>query len=363
MSKKKIYHQNERDFLRYSSGKMSGEERNSFEKNLQKDPFLADATEGYENLTSEEISQDLQKLHSAIQDRTRQSGFKIYKIAAALAAFILVSSLFYYLSQRSVSESAGIRTITKLEEQKTVEKEDFNSEPANNTLSDSQTSQESIPDNNILRNEAPAHEKKSSTLVKRSKEENFPEQPIPGEMENDAMAMEETDNERTPGSTIQKKELYIRGLADTGSASGKKMNLPERVQGMIPSYKNRDEAVIIGYGSAKKSSAGSKIAGEEKAPGPVGGIKALEDYIRENTIFPEVDEEIKSAIIVLELNIGKEGRPEDITVLSSPDTAFSMEAIRLLNSGPAWESGESQGKKISDKVTIILILRKETGGK
>ncbi len=38
------------DFFRYSSDKMSGKERNSFERELQKDPFAMEASEGFASL-------------------------------------------------------------------------------------------------------------------------------------------------------------------------------------------------------------------------------------------------------------------------------------------------------------------------
>ena len=51
-----------RDFLRYLRDEMTGEEKNSFEKELQKDPFAEEAFEGFESVTPEEIKNDLADL-------------------------------------------------------------------------------------------------------------------------------------------------------------------------------------------------------------------------------------------------------------------------------------------------------------
>ena len=58
----------------YLSGSMSPEERNRFEKEMQKDPFLADAVEGFSNVTPLEADHDLKTIRSKIfQGRTKKS--------------------------------------------------------------------------------------------------------------------------------------------------------------------------------------------------------------------------------------------------------------------------------------------------
>ena len=51
------------DFIRYSQDQMSDEERNAFERSLQRDPFDAEAMEGLSSITPEEARADLAGLH------------------------------------------------------------------------------------------------------------------------------------------------------------------------------------------------------------------------------------------------------------------------------------------------------------
>ena len=45
--------------LKYMANKMSGKERNSFEKELQKDPFANEAAEGFSGIPSYQAEKDI----------------------------------------------------------------------------------------------------------------------------------------------------------------------------------------------------------------------------------------------------------------------------------------------------------------
>ncbi|MEX0980552.1 MAG: TonB family protein [Bacteroidales bacterium] len=57
------------DFLDYSEGKMSDQDRNVFERRMQKDPFASDAAEGFSRISREEAEQDLQSAAGKIWKR------------------------------------------------------------------------------------------------------------------------------------------------------------------------------------------------------------------------------------------------------------------------------------------------------
>ena len=59
------------DFLNYSEGKMSDQERHAFERRMQKDPFASDAAEGFSRVSREEAEQDLQSAAGRIWDRIK----------------------------------------------------------------------------------------------------------------------------------------------------------------------------------------------------------------------------------------------------------------------------------------------------
>ena len=78
---------------KYLSGEMSPEERNSFEREMQKDPFLADAVEGLSAITPAEAESDLAALKGRIHTEDRRNRFLFYRVAAIALVLIGVSSI------------------------------------------------------------------------------------------------------------------------------------------------------------------------------------------------------------------------------------------------------------------------------
>ena len=91
------------DIRRYLDGKMSGSERNDFEKRVLSDPFLADALEGTETVGAREFSKDLNELSHKIKQKNRTGLFTPLRIAAGIILISAVSSLIYYYSSTESS--------------------------------------------------------------------------------------------------------------------------------------------------------------------------------------------------------------------------------------------------------------------
>jgi hypothetical protein len=88
------------DFLRYSGNEMSAEERNIFEKDLQKDAFDAEAMEGLSSVTPDEAREDLTDLNQRLSERIRHKNrFIFYRIAAAVVAIIIIGSLILMITK------------------------------------------------------------------------------------------------------------------------------------------------------------------------------------------------------------------------------------------------------------------------
>ena len=52
------------DFLSYMKGELPEEERNLFERELQKDPFAEEAEEGFSTILPDDISEDFRRLQA-----------------------------------------------------------------------------------------------------------------------------------------------------------------------------------------------------------------------------------------------------------------------------------------------------------
>lgn len=90
------------DFLRYRAGEMSDRERNAFEKELQRDPFAADAAEGFSLIDPGDVRSDLNKLEKRISIRTATRHLIFYSGVAAVVLLFIVSSVFFFRPAREI---------------------------------------------------------------------------------------------------------------------------------------------------------------------------------------------------------------------------------------------------------------------
>ena len=78
----------------------------------------------------------------------------------------------------------------------------------------------------------------------------------------------------------------------------------------------------------------------DQTPKPAGGDQAYNDYINRNrnTLANDVGERQHGKVILL-FKINENGRPVDISVFRSLNQTADREAVRLLQNGPDWTSG------------------------
>ncbi len=131
-----------------------------------------------------------------------------------------------------------------------------------------------------------------------------------------------------------------------------------------------EEVVVIGTGPSKIAqpvgySVKVAVDTEEQedqdysSATPVGGKKEFNEYVKSNMLFPEYDDDMTRAVVVLNFVVGYNGRPTQVFVLKSPGKAFSDEAIRLLMDGPDWEPAEKNGKYYQEPNRIRIVFKKE----
>ena len=113
------------DFFRYHSNLMTDRERNAFEKKLQKDPFAAEASEGFSSLDPETAERDLAELEERIRKRSSVSRRGLwYGIAASVTVLIAVSSILLLTKPKDRIEDIAYSEPEKQEEKLVIPKEE-----------------------------------------------------------------------------------------------------------------------------------------------------------------------------------------------------------------------------------------------
>lgn len=125
------------DIIKYKKGELSAKEMHALEKKALSDPFLAEALEGIENISSDELSEDVLELNRKILKEKRTILLTPLRIAAGVILVAASVFLFYQLSPKQ--ETIALKTekpsaqspTPRTEPQKTEEKK----EPKQNEFS------------------------------------------------------------------------------------------------------------------------------------------------------------------------------------------------------------------------------------
>ena len=107
---------------------------------------------------------------------------------------------------------------------------------------------------------------------------------------------------------------------------------------------NNDEKVLTGV--------------VEYQPQFPGGIKACEQFIKENLRYPDTESDVQGRVIVSFL-VERDGSLSDIKVVRGLDPAFDEEALRVVKMMPKWSPGATDGKISVMRYTIPVIFKNE----
>jgi len=92
-----------------------------------------------------------------------------------------------------------------------------------------------------------------------------------------------------------------------------------------------------------------------KGPEFPGGEEGLSRWLKENLKYPDVARRMGvEGNVVIEFVIGEDGKTSDIKVLESLHRLCDNEAVRLVESMPAWSPAEEKGVKIPMKYTLTV---------
>lgn len=356
----------------YTSGKMTAEERNSFERRMQEDPFLFDALDGLSLLSKDEADKDIKQLTGRLSKRLRRKNRYIYRIAAVLILIIGVSSV---LLLRDLRQPSHMLAENVSEEKK---------ESAMESLMDPSELTDDISDFGL---------KESKQELKSVADEklSFTAEPAGGgaETDNEILLMDEgMDDQKemdlfvegvevaAPVKAVEAEALMLaeemkiveaeeEALMITGKeeVEGEALMIAEREEaeaiGAVAGLRQDETARIKSAGKAKIRAAEMALEMKDSDAGPAGGMDDYNIYLSDNQVFPENYDAMNRAVVKLEFIIRANGIIDSVRVLRSPAEPFSVEAIRLVKEGPEWKPAFSNNIALDEVVNLKIIFHRE----
>jgi len=105
------------DIEKYKKGELTAAEMHALEKQALSDPFLADALEGLEHISSQEFSVDMAQLKSAMRVEKKTTTW-IWPLRIAAGVILAVLGVWWFVSQMSKDQTEGELALQKSEELK-----------------------------------------------------------------------------------------------------------------------------------------------------------------------------------------------------------------------------------------------------
>ena len=397
------------DLFRYHRDELTGGERNSFEKELQKDPFAEEAAEGLASLSEDEASEDISFLNRQIRRRTgRGKKLVFYRIAASVAILIAIGSLILIIDRKNSQQIAvnstpakeyeitGSQPISRPDNKIAIKKEAEKTVNVPEKATRNQTADAILPERKQV-TEQPAMIKipgNDSLAELRSKlpdlraSEKAMAAPTafaakPRSATKFALTGRVVSSENkmpVPGANIIIKGTTDGTITDTYGNfsiavpdSGKRtleINFigmqkkqvdakPEKNIDVIlnPSVESLSEVVVTGYGRAQNKEDYYDSESGHIPPVPVSGKAAFNKFIQSNLHRPDSVNSGKQMVVVLNFIVRSNGELDSIIVVRSPGKSYSEEAIRVLKSAPAWKPAEENGTSVDDEVRLRIVFK------
>lgn len=367
----------------YIQGLRKGKEAHRLEKESMKDPFLADAIDGYNQVEGnhEQRIEQLRIQISARSTKKRNTYAIIWSVAACLVIGFGISSYFLFpketpepvipiIPQKEIA-LAPIKTKTDSTpispvSTKQADKKDIiaksrttiskpPSAPITTMPMEEETSDQTVAatDEEVIMTTG-ASDPESVKKMRIAKMAVIPT--------NDIIKGKVTDQKGEPliGASVMYKGTNIGTVTDVNGEfsllkKAENKQLTAQYIGYDPvevpvdtsrtmlitmneDQKGLSEVVVMGYGVNKK-------ANKDNTPQPVDGKRKYQKYLKENLVRPtdETCAQVKGKVVLTFL-VNRDGRPFHIKVKKSLCESSDKEAIRLVQEGPDWTYGNKQAE-------------------
>jgi len=378
--KKEYSHIDEENFNRYLDDQMTKQERNLFEKELQKNPFEDEALEGFLNLNSSQIQKDLSELKAKIHPVKRKTKYRYWAAAATFLLLVTSGIIWVQLNEnQAISEIAENRTVQK-HEKKIVTSDKQEETISVNKILQPQVSEQYIeakPEVKVEKSEVNYEAKKSKEILKS-------ESIKPSEI---ASRKKILIAESTPENVINLKDSETEPTQNIGAVGdilqAKDSNVIFMIEDLKQEQNNR--ATTAEYSSFKAVQNVENIS-EPVAFAPVEelltekeiakstsknhfeiltdskvqpeiGMPEFEKYLKNKAVLP-INFPKRKEVVKLLLSINSRGEITEIQNKNKADSLIFEKAKEIITNGPKWMAEIKNDIPVESEIELKIIFRK-----
>ncbi len=361
-------HINKENIRRYLENRMTEAERNRFERELQKNPFEAEALEGFENIPTGELEKDLKTISARIQNHKRKTVYRYWPVAASFLLLIAAGWFWFQFNKNEVppkvAELKQQPEQFEINEKQVLVEKDSGGKKNSAYREKPETNQQAVqPYENKPVISAPKQERLMAVSKQSAATEN--KTTIAGASQKSASDTNLNDEEEliailnndTSTGTIPEKVNIGRVVA--GRAAFKADE-----DAVFPdSFKNvpvqEREAVQVAKGVAVQDQVEKQTPEhlQDLKAHPEGGMPEFEQYLKKEAVLPDAFRSRKATVKLL-LFIDKEGTITDIQNRNGADSVLVEKAKKIIENGPAWNPQIVNGQKIPSEIKLKIVFSK-----
>lgn len=337
----------------YFMRRKSAAEAYEFEREIEKDAFLYEALEGFEEMHVSDIQQALDELDTMIDQKVKLSLYETpFFKAAAVGLILIVGASVFTILGLNKSQTPDV-AVEEPNSSNNSNDSELHYTPRNNTYSWT-TINDSI-DQHIF---ATVDSSEADSLIDESNSElDF------------AIAENEISQENTPAEIVEEvkfKEELTSSIKKQDSAIDR---VPENEIVMTEDNAEEsiqlDEVVVMEESTARTMSqeslqkapattydgiSNSKQTPQLTTPTPSSGYASYQKYIQNNL---KKTDDMTSGSVVVTFEFDRKGSPRKLEITKSLCDACDAEAIRLIENGPEW-TVDSESRKTRVSYTIVI---------
>jgi TonB family protein len=359
----------------FLNGELNSQEMELVRKHIDECEFCADAVEGYKNMqlkdsllnTVEQLNKKIDK--GSVQREYKLQSFtkKIIAYSSLAASVLILAGLFLLINNLKIRRSTIVSDKLVMEEDKQPSQENREQIEKSGSLviydsfpGDADNRIKTAPKKEIV----PVESKSDYKLNEKSGTKKIMEQEVIA-----GIPEAEADKEIDIDMEAEKVEYQVPEVVAAPaarSAEVSKHSMYDKSTGRNKAMLTKKEYPQAHEILTTQMQSDKGLVYDETLPLILdevprfekNGLEHFKEYIQKNLQYPQRAKKLRiEGEVFVKFAIDTTGRVVDTEIINSADSLLNKEALRVINSSPAWTAGRQDGKPVKVSYVIPVVFK------